>query len=200
MQSSTKPRIAIIGCGGMGRAHAQALLRFDGFDLVAAADPFPDPRAAMKKVADSIQFYDDTNKMLERERPDLVIVATSSMYHHDLVIAALKAGAHVLCEKPFSVSLAEADQMLAVARATGRMLLIDHQFRINPRVQAPLRWVREGKIGDSPVFTRGEPDEPGATVPRGFVSGIHVADAPTIPGEQSGRAQLAQWVASKSNP
>jgi hypothetical protein len=60
--------------------------------------------------------------------------------------------------------------------------------------------VREGKIGDSPVFTRGEPDEPGATVPRGFVSGIHVADTPTIPGEQSGRAQLAQWVASKSNP
>lgn len=132
----------------MGQTHAKALTQFRGFDLVAASDPMPEPRAAMKKVADSIQFYDDTNKMLERERPGLVIVATSSMYHHDLVIAALKAGAHVLCEKPFSASLAEADRMLAVARETGRMLLIDHQFRINPRVQAPLRWVREGKIGN----------------------------------------------------
>jgi predicted dehydrogenase len=148
MKAPSRPRIVIIGCGGMGRAHAESLLAFGGFDLIAAVDPFPEPRAAMKKVADSVRLYEDTNEMLAREHPDLVIVATSAMYHHDLVLAALQVGAHVLCEKPFSVSLAEADEMLAAARDTGRMLLIDHQFRINPRVQAGLKRVREGGIGD----------------------------------------------------
>jgi len=143
-----KPRIVIIGCGGMGRAHAKALLGFGGFELVAASDLMPEPRAAMQKVAGSIQLYDNTEQMLERERPGLAVVATASKFHRDLVVAALRAGAHVLCEKPFSVSLAEADEMLAIARETGRMLLVDHQFRINPRVLAPLRFVREGSIGD----------------------------------------------------
>jgi len=148
MQKHAKPRVAIIGCGGMGRAHAQALLAFGGLELVAAADPFAEPRAAMKKAANSIQLYENANDMLERERPNLVVVATAAAHHRDLVIAALHGGAHVLCEKPFSVTLAEADEMLAVAQETGRMLLVDHQFRINPRVQACLRLVREGALGD----------------------------------------------------
>lgn len=132
----------------MGRAHAKALLAFGGFDLVAASDPLPEPRAAMKQVADSIRFYANTDDMLKRERPDLAVVATAALFHCDLVIAALRAGAHVLCEKPFSVTLAEADRMLAAAGEGGRMLLVDHQFRINPRAQACLRLVREGAIGD----------------------------------------------------
>src|SRR5262245_26571336 len=148
MQQSTKPRAVIIGCGGMGRAHGKAILQFGGFDLVAASDLMPDRRETMQRVAESIHLSDDTDKMLGKERPQIAIVATSSMFHHKLVVAALRAGAHVLCEKPFSVSLAEADEMLAVARETGQMLLIDHQFRINPRVQAGLRLVREGRIGD----------------------------------------------------
>ncbi len=132
----------------MGRAHAMALRTFGGFDLVAAADLMPEPRARMQAVAGDIKLYETTPELLDRERPDIVVVATSSMYHRDLVIAALRAGAHVLCEKPFCVSLAQADEMLAVARQTGRMLLIHHQFRINPRTQAAWRFVRAGGIGD----------------------------------------------------
>jgi hypothetical protein len=60
--------------------------------------------------------------------------------------------------------------------------------------------VREGRVEDSPVYARGEPDEPGATVQRGFVPAIHVPNTPAIPSEQSGRAQLAEWVTSKDNP
>lgn len=60
--------------------------------------------------------------------------------------------------------------------------------------------VREGKIGDSPVFARGEPDEPGATVPRGFIPVIRSATAGGIPANQSGRLQLANWIATPSNP
>src|SRR5688500_14401466 len=109
-------RIAIVGCGGMGRAHAKALLAFDGFQFVAASDPAPEPREAMRGVAPAIKMYESTEELLAKERPDAVVVATSAGAHCPLVLAALGAGAHVLCEKPFSVSLAEADQMLAAAR------------------------------------------------------------------------------------
>ena len=60
--------------------------------------------------------------------------------------------------------------------------------------------VHEGKIGDSPLFERGEPDEPRETVARGIVPAVHVAEAPAIPENQSGRLQLAQWIASPNNP
>ena len=61
--------------------------------------------------------------------------------------------------------------------------------------------VHEGKIADSPYYERGEPDEPRNSVPRGLVPAIHVAEAPsTIPADQSGRAQLAQWITSPNNP
>jgi Protein of unknown function (DUF1553)/Protein of unknown function (DUF1549)/Planctomycete cytochrome C len=60
--------------------------------------------------------------------------------------------------------------------------------------------VIDSHVVDSPVFARGEPDEPGDTVARGFVPAIHVADAPAIPADQSGRLQLAAWIASPQNP
>src|SRR5262249_26820871 len=60
---------------------------------------------------------------------------------------ALLAGAHVLCEKPLTVTLSDADRLLATAKRVGRLLLVDHQFRINPRSQAALRLMKEGAIG-----------------------------------------------------
>ncbi len=60
--------------------------------------------------------------------------------------------------------------------------------------------VREGKIADSPVYTRGESDDPGETVPRGYVPAIHVSDSEPVPSDQSGRMQLAEWIASPNNP
>ena len=60
--------------------------------------------------------------------------------------------------------------------------------------------VHEGKIGNSPLYDRGEPDEPRAEIPRGLVPAIHVAETPAIPADQSGRLQLAKWIASPNNP
>ena len=132
----------------MGRAHAIAIRAFGGFDLVAAADPSPNARKEMQKVADTTPLFASADEMLQKERPDLVVVATPALYHCEPTIAALRAGAHVLCEKPFAVTLEEADRMIDTANSAGRMLLVDHQFRIHPRAQAALRLVRDGAIGD----------------------------------------------------
>ncbi len=60
--------------------------------------------------------------------------------------------------------------------------------------------VHEGTIGNSPLYDRGEPDEPRAEIPRGLVPAIHVAETPAIPADQSGRLQLAKWITSTDNP
>ncbi len=143
-----KRRIVIIGCGNMAREHARDIQAFAGFELVAASDPVELARAEMQKVAPLARLYADTNELLSKEKPELALVATAASAHAELSIAALRAGAHVLCEKPLTVTLAEADRVLATARETGRMMLVDHQFRINPRSQAALRAVREGAIGE----------------------------------------------------
>ncbi|MDB6139993.1 MAG: Protein of unknown function (DUF1553)/Protein of unknown function (DUF1549)/Planctomycete, partial [Verrucomicrobiaceae bacterium] len=60
--------------------------------------------------------------------------------------------------------------------------------------------VHEGRICDSPLYERGEPDEPREPVARGLVPAIHVAETPAIPADQSGRLQLAKWITSPDNP
>lgn len=142
-----KRRIVIIGCGGMARVHARELQDFDRFTLVAASDPMEPARAAMEQAVPSLKLYEDTGEMLAKEKPELAIVATRAPAHAELSMQALRAGAHVLCEKPLTVTVAEADRMLETAREVGRMVLVDHQFRINPRVQGPLRMAQRGDIG-----------------------------------------------------
>lgn len=147
MNNSTKLRAAIIGCGGMGRNHARVLQNMSRFELVAAADRFPQPLEEMRKVADSIQLYSDANEMLAKEQPDIVAVATAVANHCETTLASLRAGAHVLCEKPLARSLEEADQMLDCAQERGRLLLVHNEYNISPRTLAALQVVRDGGIG-----------------------------------------------------
>jgi predicted dehydrogenase len=142
-----KPKFALIGCGRMSRVHAKDALKFDGIDFVAASDPVEAARAEMKKVAPGIRLYADTDEMLAKEKPEMALVGTTALTHARLSLAALRAGAHVLCEKPFMHTLAEADEVIATARKLDRMLLVDHQFRINPRTLTALKIVRDGGIG-----------------------------------------------------
>jgi len=141
-------RIAFIGAGQMARHHLGALARVKTDHLVVGVhDVVPDSAGEFAAGAGT-RPYVSVPALLAEAKPDIVHVCTPPSSQFEAASAALRAGAHVLCEKPFSVSLAEADEMLSVARETGRMLLVDHQFRINPRVLAPLRFVREGSIGD----------------------------------------------------
>ena len=70
--------------------------------------------------------------MLERGRPDVVVVATPPDSHAELCLRALDAGAHVICEKPFVSSVEEADTVLAAAATAGRQVAVNHEFREKP--------------------------------------------------------------------
>lgn len=85
--------------------------------------------------------------MLEQARPDAVIVATPPGSHADYCLRALASGAHVICEKPFVASLAEADAIIDAARSAGRRVALNHEFREMPIFKALIDEAREPASG-----------------------------------------------------
>lgn len=141
--------VAIAGCGKMGLQHARALRLSGAAELVACVDP--DELACARFVdyagAPTVGYH-DLARMVDAQRPDVVIVAATTRWHAQVTTAALELGCHVVCEKPIAATLAEADRMLAVADAVERGLLINNEYNVHPRTRAALRAVAEGKIGE----------------------------------------------------
>ena len=145
-------RAAVIGSTGRGNyGHGMDRVFRDrpGIEVVALADPNPAGADKARAAAGARRVYGDYREMLERERPELVSVAPRwSEEHHPMVRAALEAGAHVYCEKPFTRTLAEADDLLAVARAAGRRIAVAHQGRLSPATLALKARLEAGEFGE----------------------------------------------------
>ena len=93
------------------------------------------------------KFYEDPQQMLEECRPDVVSICVPNQYHKQWSIAALEAGANVLCEKPISVTLADAKEIYAAAERAGRIFMPVQNDRMGARTV--LRdMIREGALGD----------------------------------------------------
>ena len=147
-------RVAMVGHAFMGRAHANAMrqagrffeLPFDvelavvvGRDLARAA-------AAAAKLGFA-EGSRDLDAVLARDDIDLVDVATPNDSHAPVAMAALRAGKHVLCEKPLALSSQEAVAMAKLARASGRRVGLWHNYRRCPAASLAERIVRRGDIG-----------------------------------------------------
>lgn len=89
--------------------------------------------------------YDD---MLASGEIDAVYIGLPNHLHAEWAVRALERGVHVLCEKPFAISLAEVDRMSAAARASGRVLVEAFMYRHHPQTRAVGEWVRDGRLGE----------------------------------------------------
>ena len=145
-------KAAIIGYTGHGNyGHSLDVLfnHHPAIEVVAVADPDPAGRTKAQGRSSAHRAYADYREMLDREKPDLVTVATRwSELHYDRVLASLQVGAHVFCEKPFTESLAQADELLAVAKAKNLKIACAHQARLAPSLLYLKRKLSEGLIGD----------------------------------------------------
>ncbi|MBO0793004.1 MAG: Gfo/Idh/MocA family oxidoreductase, partial [Ktedonobacteraceae bacterium] len=92
-------------------------------------------------------FYNDHHQMLQQERPDVVVVMTPHPLHARLAIDSLRAGSHVLVEKPIAVQVGEADEMIRVATEQQRLLGVVFQQRFRPEVKTARRLLQEGRLG-----------------------------------------------------
>lgn len=122
-------RAAVIGVGHMGRFHAEKLAASDAAQLVAIADS---DAARAQDVAKALGCAPATDFRTLLGAIDAAFVAVPTALHREVVGACLEAGIHVLVEKPLARTLAEADELLALARAKGLALQVGHLERFNP--------------------------------------------------------------------
>lgn len=148
ISSSSSPlRCAVIGMG-MGKNHAGAILEHPNAQLVAAVDARPDRLDHLRVRPDAPELFADHKEMLQKTRPDLVVIALPNYLHKPVTLDALAAGAHVLCEKPVATSVADAEEMRAAAIAAKRQLGINFSQRFFSMSRALKDIAINGSLGD----------------------------------------------------
>jgi len=143
-----KIRIGIIGTGGIANAHMRAYLSMDDVEVVGGADIVPGKARAFfdrYDMADA-QAFEDFGELLKLGL-DGVSVCTYNSTHSICSIGALNAGVNVLCEKPMSVTLDQAVQMVKAQKAAGKILTIGFQPRYDPDMIMVRDLVRSGILG-----------------------------------------------------
>lgn len=141
-------RLAIIGTGGMGNTHAKAFREIAGCELVAAVDVNL-TRAREFASAHGIPYaFATTREMLAETDFDAVSIVTPDGLHAPLAIQCLAAGKHVLCEKPLALNHAEAMTMVASARKSGCVNMVNFSYRNWPCIHAVAALVQKGALGE----------------------------------------------------
>ena len=139
-------RTGFIGLGWAARAfHAPALRGVPGVELVGGVDSDAERRATWERET-GMAGFGSFEELIDRGRPELIVVATPPDSHESLCLAALEAGAHVFCEKPFVETVEAADRVIAAAERAGKGVAVNHEFREMPIYRA----VRE-QIGTEDV-------------------------------------------------
>jgi predicted dehydrogenase len=146
--SAEKPiRVLVAGLGNMGRSHALAYHDNPGFEIVGLVNrsvPKLDPALAGYKI------HPDFSNALAELKPDLCSICTYSDSHADYAVAAFEAGCHVFVEKPLATTVADAERVVAAAKAAGRKLVIGYILRHHP---SWIRLIEEArKLGPPYVF------------------------------------------------
>lgn len=141
-------RLAIIGTGGMANNHARRFKEIPGCALVAAVDI---DRARAEKFAAEHGIpavFTSVADMLAQAKVDAVSIVTPDAFHAAQSIQCLKAGKHVLCEKPLALNHADAQRMVAAAKKAGVINMVNLSYRDWPAIQAVAGVIASGKIGD----------------------------------------------------
>jgi predicted dehydrogenase len=126
-------RVGVVGVGHLGQHHARILSTMPGVQLVGVADASAD-RAAAVAARYRTGSLDDYRRLLDAV--DAVVVAVPTILHHEIAGAFLARGIATLVEKPMASSLAQAEELVAMARAVRTVLQVGHIERFNPALQA----------------------------------------------------------------
>jgi len=146
-----KLRVAVIGAGMIANsAHLPAIGNLAAKGLAEAVGVADNRPQAARETAERYgipSWYEDPRRMLDELKPDLVAVCTPNLFHKHWSLAALRAGAHVMCEKPMALTYRDAKEMFAVAEENGRMLLPCQSRRWTSDMVFARDIMRQGDIG-----------------------------------------------------
>jgi predicted dehydrogenase len=143
-----KPKVAIFGIGFMGRVHTEALRRLGNVEVIGVAGRTAE---AARKFADSLGIERSTGNyqdLIADADVSVVHICAPNDLHYAMADAAMRAGKHVLCEKPLASTVADASSMVALAKQKGLANCTLYNVRAYPQVQNMRRMCEAGEFGD----------------------------------------------------
>jgi len=145
--SNDKPLcLGIIGCGAFGRFCLEAFGEMDDVRIAAVADISKDAAENTAKKFGAVA-YCNPRELIACDDVHIVHVATPPASHHELALAAIRAGKHVLCEKPLAMNLKQADEILSAAERAGVIVPVNFVLRYNPVTDAVKAIIASGVLG-----------------------------------------------------
>lgn len=142
-------KYALVGCGRISPNHIAAA-KANGLDFVAVCDIVPEnmeDKLVKFELQGIVHCYTDYREMLEKEKPELVAIATESGVHAQIALDCIAAGCHVIIEKPIALSIADADAIVDAAEKKGVLVCACHQNRFNKSIQYIRSAVEAGRFG-----------------------------------------------------
>jgi predicted dehydrogenase len=139
--------VGVIVYGYWGPNLVRNFAQTPGATVVAVCDQRPERLEQVQKIYPSVRTVCDVNEFLATPGLDAVIVATPVSTHFPLAMAALKAGKHVLCEKPLAATVAQADQLVSEAAKRNLTLMVDHTFVYTSAVRKIKDIIDSGQLG-----------------------------------------------------
>ena len=139
-------KVGVIGCGYWGPQLIRNLYEMANVDLVAVADAKLDRLEFVRRHYPGVKVFNNHQELLDTD-VEAVVIATPIHTHHKLAMEALRAGKHIMVEKPLAASVEEAVEVINLGRARNRVVMVGHTFLYNPAVQELRRLVGEGELG-----------------------------------------------------
>ena len=141
-------RIGVLGCGPIAQAaHFESAAKAGNADLYAICDVAEDLLERMRATHQPEKTFSDYDSMLADPQLDAVIIATSDAFHVAASIKALRAGKHVLCEKPVGIAIGEVEQLKQIVEQSGRRLQIGHMKRFDAGLQSAKHFI-DSEMGE----------------------------------------------------
>jgi predicted dehydrogenase len=141
-------KVGVVGVGGIARTHMPGWAASTHAEVVAGSDINAKALEDWGRTHGVTRLVTDPGELFSDPDIDIIDVCTPNMYHTPLVVAALNAGKHVICEKPLAPTPAEIRQMIAARDASGKLLMTAQHFRFKGNSQAMKREIATGALGD----------------------------------------------------
>ena len=144
-----KYRVAIVGCGGISNAHGNAWRNLPEIEIVGACDEKFESLARFATEYNVQNTYNDLQQMLEKQEPDVLVIATWPSSHLKNVLEAVRCGVKgILVEKPITVNTTQLEQMIQVTERANILLMEAFMYRHHPLTLAVKQKIEEGAIGE----------------------------------------------------
>ncbi|NLD49474.1 MAG: Gfo/Idh/MocA family oxidoreductase [Clostridiaceae bacterium] len=147
MKNFQQVNVGVIGVGWFGEKHAQVYNNLSGSNLIGVFDTNTETKNRVASAL-GVQSFSTINDLLADDSIDAVSICVKDQYHLQPVLAAAKAGKHIMLEKPMALNLEECNEMINAVKAAGVKLMLGHLLRFNQRIVRASYKIRAGEIGD----------------------------------------------------